>query len=191
MKRFPALLTAAAIVLSCLAAALLMSHRLDAARARAHTAILTASAVEADAARLTRLRAAQPTIGDSSEPQADALRLVNAAIEEAGLSSTVLRSLTPASPSARSTVDTAGVTTSRLQLVLTSITLPDLGAFFHSWRTSQRIWTIERIELRPETRASRPTASQSEPDAPRWTATLGLRATYLQHLATPPRGAAP
>lgn len=174
-RRHAALASGIAASLAMLAGAALL-YRLHDARSRTERSIAAAARVRSDVARLVALRSARPTIGTGVEPTSDALALVNHALAGAGVPTTCLRSLAPATEAAPSSLRAApGYRRASMRLSLAGLTLPQLGAFLQTWRTSQGIWSVERIDLRTEQRAPSGAAQASD----QWTATLGLTATYL------------
>lgn len=171
----------ALLLTAALAMGLALARLSDAAR-RDRAAAQTTSRIEHEVDRLISLRAARPTIGQGTEPQADALALVTAALADAALPSIHLQSLLPdAQASSVASIASGGYQHRTLRLTLGNLALPNLGAFLQSWRNTQSVWGITQISLRRE-----PSTRSAQPD--RWTVAMTLSATYL---ADPPPGATP
>jgi hypothetical protein len=73
---------------------------------------------------------------------------VGTALSHAGLPASCLSSLSPEAQSVRAIdVGRPGVRRQRATLVLTSLTLPQLGAFFRTWRDDEPAWSITGVEV--------------------------------------------
>lgn len=175
MKPHRSTLVGAVIIALGLSVAATGWARLRTARRAAVGSLELASAVERDVARLERLRLSRPTAGAGRRPQADALALVNAAIEHAGISAARLRSLgadTSAGPAAARVSDAhAGYARETLRLTLGGVSLPELGRFLQSWRSTQAVWTVEQIGIQREPGADSDRSAV-------WRASLVLGASY-------------
>lgn len=153
------LVTVAAVAISLLR--VIPPARRAAARARADLATL--ALVTEDALALTHLR---PQSGrDLAREHPDSPKLapaVSAGLAAAGLPASTLASLSPESASLESAGDSAAaarIVRKRATLVLTPITLPQLGRFLQTWhdRASESSeagfddWTFARLDLEPRT----------------------------------------
>lgn len=160
----------------------LVAWRAHAAAQRTATAITAGLAsLQRQAEEATQLRAASPrTITGPRDDTALSPRLAQS-LAAADLPPSTLASVTPHSETV-TTPDSRKAVRRKAAVTLTPITLPQLGAFLESWRTTEPGWLVSSIEVSPDA------ASTAAPGAD-----LPLRATLsLESLfATDPPGATP
>jgi len=147
-------LASAAMVVSVLPRARLARHaraaQLEAARSLAESA-----------SELARLRAASPTDTAPGEPEPKLATRISTALAAAGLPASALASLSPESENVEPVTQTAVLVRRRATMVLTSVSLPQLGRLLAAWRDRSPEWTPTRIDLEPA-----PSAGSSRRDAP-------------------------
>lgn len=150
------------IAIAAIAAVLApMTARARRAEARADSALAVFTAVAADARELDRLRVGRDNHVDQAGPEAAPVQLapaVSATLAACGLPASVLSSLSPESESieqvaprdgSASPPQTVRLIRKRATLVLTPITLPQLGRFLHDWRGRSPDWTVARLDVEP------------------------------------------
>lgn len=128
------------------------AHR---AGVRAQSQLAVFARVAAEAQELARLRAAgmvDQMIAQSKE-SAKLAPAVSAALSGSGLPTSALSSLSPESESTKPVGGPTGnqvrIVRKRATLVLTPVTLPQLGRFLQTWRQRSPEWTVDRLELDP------------------------------------------
>ncbi len=104
--------------------------------------------VSQQAAELGSLRRSAPDSGVAPLPDSGLATRVTDAMSRAGLSSSMMQSLSPESETGE-----RGVVRQHATLVLTGITLPKLGKFVESWREREP-WIISGLDLAPAGPAS-------------------------------------
>lgn len=159
-RRGLALLWAVTILLS---AAMLASVAPRALRAQrtSQTQLAAASSLARSASELARLRAESPTDRATSEPEPKLATRVSAALAAAGLPASNLAVLSPESESVEPVTAAAAVVRRRATMVLTPVSLPQLGRFLAEWRARSPEWTPTRIDLEPINAGAGPSSSSS------------------------------
>lgn len=127
-----------------------------------------AAAAERDVARFHEVATAAAELADlarrspSDHPPASdgklALR-ISAAISAAGLPAASLSSLSPESASTERLDGGLRLIRRRATLMLTPLTLPQVGRFLDAWRMEAPGWTVSRIDLEPRRETSSSSAT--------------------------------
>lgn len=103
----------------------------------------------AEASRLVKsvsqLRSTLPTTGQSERPDEDVMQIAQRAARDSALTPTVVREVTPLGERA-STTDSS-LTNQSARLVVEPISLQELGTFLRIWVSSQRVWSVQRLDL--------------------------------------------
>ena len=109
------------------------------------------AAVAAKAGRVTALRALPPVTGYGSRPTDDVIQLTSRVLETANLPAARLRGVQPEADRAVTDDRGGGGGDNRrlaaARLGLEPLTVQELGAFLSSWRSSQQVWSIARVDL--------------------------------------------
>ncbi|MFN0132486.1 MAG: hypothetical protein ACKVW3_08170 [Phycisphaerales bacterium] len=122
------------------------------ATARSDLAITTNQANE-----LLRLRAAAPANPVAHRPASGLQPRLASALARCALPAATLASLAPEPESSAG----PGLRSQHATLVLTPITLPQLGGFLAAWRAAEPDWTVTSIELAQANLSSRDTGNNS------------------------------
>jgi hypothetical protein len=118
-------------------------------RGAAATAQSELALVAKEAQELVTLRAAAASPA-ARHASAGLAQRVGAALTRAGLSASCLSSLSPEAQSMVAMTDgQPRLTRQRATLVLTSLTLPQLGAFLDAWRSGEPDWTVTGLDVSP------------------------------------------
>jgi hypothetical protein len=125
----------------------LAGQRAAASRAAAGREQAELGRVAAQARELRSLRAAAAS-PESAKATSGLASRVGTALSRAGLPASCLSSLSPEAQSVQA-IDGSrpGVRRQRATLVLTSLTLPQLGSFLQTWRADEPAWTITGVEV--------------------------------------------
>ncbi len=125
----------------------------------ANTQLTRLTLLRATINELGRLRSITPTRSSNSTgksisgtEQSFAPKL-SESLAACGLSSSCLLSLTPSSEPITLNDGGPALTRRREAVTLAQLTLPQFGAFLHSWRQREQSWTVASIELSPDTAA--------------------------------------
>jgi hypothetical protein len=140
---------ATVVVLPGVVALGVTSARASRAHHRAHIAVGTVHSLGDGAHELASLRGSVPSWARDAQPAAGLTQAVTAVLEKCGLKSTVLETLAadPEPESARVAAPT--IHRRGASLVLSNLTLPQLGAFLAAWREREPRWTVARVDLSP------------------------------------------
>lgn len=107
----------------------------------------------AELARQVATLRAIPTAIDASQSDPDdraaLATLVSASLGQSGIPATALSSLSPESAATQRADRELALVTRRATLVLTPVTLPQLGRFVQAWREQSPSWTIGRVDVDP------------------------------------------
>jgi hypothetical protein len=143
----------------CLAALAWSGTRYSAARGDLRLAEAQHQTITSAAAEIERLRNATPTVAAGAKPQPNISGQVTDTLVEAGLAPALLTNVTPESDTAieranagagsRAANPAARYRRQSARLTLEPLTMPDLGRFLATWRTSQPQWTIASINVSP------------------------------------------
>lgn len=146
-------LVAAVTLLTMLAARMWSAER----HARVQLAML--ARVASDAQELSRLRTAELAReggggrgAPSDSPAPQLAPAVSGALASCGLPAAALSSLSPESESieqAAGAPHAVRMIRARATLVLTPVTLPQLGRFLQAWRERSPRWTVTRLDIEP------------------------------------------
>ena len=111
-----------------------------------------------DAAELDRLRAALATRPTTPVEQVNLVGDLNASLVEAGIPVSSLVNLTPDSDSAvagaQAGIRAAAYRRQGARVTIEQATLPQVGRFLASWRTSHPRWRIASLQMQPMARTS-------------------------------------
>jgi len=138
-----------AITLSC-AAALRAYRSLGIASIRLSETIR-------DAGTITEIRARLPAYSLRDEARGSLTPRVTTAMERAGLPAATLVSLSPQAESGLAREGGVQLSSRRATLMLSNLSLPQLGRFLDAWRSTEVAWLPVSIDLSP--------ASGKPPDA--------------------------
>lgn len=130
-------ITAAAILI-------ITGARATRAHGHRHDAQTALAAVTQQAAELSRLRREARTTSLPPRPDAALAGKVSQALTRAGIPLTVMQSLSPEAETSNK-----GIVRAHATLTLTGLTLPNVGKFLESWRTSEPDWIISNLDLSP------------------------------------------
>lgn len=150
-----------------------------------HDAASFSSSVTEKAARVRTLRAQPAVSGFGVRPADDVIPLANRVLDAAAIPAARLRSLQPEADRAIAD-DRDGRRAATVRLSLEPLTIPELGSFLASWRSSQQVWSVSRIDLNA--------MSQGQPNAKasgNYRATITVSATYLDDPAPAPVRSSP
>ncbi|HYE03385.1 MAG TPA: hypothetical protein VD963_09140 [Phycisphaerales bacterium] len=151
------------------------------ARERAAAACAELVRAESDVREIMALRAGLPEWTRRRPSDAALAPSVSAALGAAGLSASVLSSLTVNDPAAGES--DAPAARRRATLALTSLTLPELGRFLRAWREREPDWVIASLDIGPEPDRTRPRRSAAPgvaEDLP-LRAMIGLEALFMNN----------
>ena len=146
------------------------AQRLAAAEAVFDATLLALDEAEADAHRVTALRAAQQVVAENRRPDQDVIRRVNEALAQAGIDQGRFAGLRPSSDTALAGQDGPQYRRQNVQVSLSGLTVPEIGAFLAAWAESGELWTPTDIDL---------THARTAGDEGRYNMTMMLGATYV------------
>lgn len=167
-------LLAACVALPGLAALGVMSVRAERERAQAQASLGALHALTGGAQELASLRATVPTWVQGATPAGGLTQSVTATLEKCGLRANVLENLSAdAEPDRSGSASSGGGGVSRgaaaavhrrgASLVLTNLTLPQLGSFLAAWREREPRWIVAKIDLAPAQRKAQSNAGGDLP----------------------------
>jgi hypothetical protein len=138
-----------AVVGASVAAVAITGRIATRSRSAAATAQSELALVAKEAQELVTLRAAAAAPA-ARHASAGLAQRVGAALTRAGLSASCLSSLSPEAQSMVAMTDgQPRLKRQRATLVLTSLTLPQLGSFLDAWRSSEPEWTVTGLDVSP------------------------------------------
>jgi hypothetical protein len=109
--------------------------------------------IAGSAQQLTELEARLPAWALIPKSTAALAPQVSAVLAAAGLPASAMTSLSAESASPASPGATVRAQARHATLVLSGLTLPQVGSFLQAWRQKQPAWTVSQIELSPEASA--------------------------------------
>jgi hypothetical protein len=152
VSRWPLIVTALVLVASAPAAWSLAADMLDARRERRALAERESRTLAA-ASELAALRARLPDWAARARAAEGFGARFTAALAEAGLAPSVLASLSADGETLVEGGELAGLPLRpvhrRASVVLSGLTLPQVGALLNAWRTREPAWTVASIDLAP------------------------------------------
>lgn len=129
-----------------LIAAVATTLRLSAAASSHRSESARLESLEADIAKLNRLRVAEAHAQSGEPPEDDLLGSVRETIRDAGLPSDAFARLSTSGESA--VRGREGYARKAYRLELNGLDATYLGSFLSLWRSSEPLWTVDSIELR-------------------------------------------
>ncbi len=159
-RRGLALLWAITVLISAAMIASALPRALH-ARRNADVQLAAARSLAESASELARLRAGSPTERAASEPEPKLATRISAALAAAGLPASALAVLSPESESVEPVTAAAALVRRRATMVLTPVSLPQLGRFLAEWRARSPEWTPTRIDLEPIAAGPGPSSASS------------------------------
>jgi hypothetical protein len=168
-----------------LAVALIISiggGQLAQARSRLHAAQDALVSLKRDAQEIIDLRTRQQVVNVAERPAQDVIALINATLNEIGIPTNRLTSLTPESDTALassgnatgSSTPSGGYRQQALRLTVENLTVEEIGSFLIQWRSTQKVWTPIRIELTHVRNSNKDNSGEN-----RYDASIVLSAVYL------------
>lgn len=142
-----------------------------------HTEVTTKTA------RLSALRAQPAVSGFGARPDQDVIQLANGVLSTAGLPAGRLRTVAPEHDRAIAD-DRDGRRAATVRLVVEPLTVQELGALLASWRSSQQVWSVARIDLIAMSRGESG-ASGAGRSSGQYRASITVTATYIDEAAPP------
>lgn len=146
-----------------------------------HTEVTTKTA------RLSALRAQPAVSGFGARPDQDVIQLANGVLSSAGLPAGRLRTVQP-EPDRVIADDRDGRRAATVRLAVEPLTVQELGALLASWRSSQQVWSVARIDLiamsRGENGASG--AGSAGRSSGQYRASITVTATYIDEVTPAP-----
>ncbi len=137
---------------------------------RAVTAEKEAAAASRLMKSVAQLRSTLPTTGQSARPDEDVMQIAQRAARDSALTPTVVREVTPLGE--RTSTADSSLTNQSARLVVEPISLQELGTFLRVWVSSQRVWSVQRLDL------SAINAGGGQPRTGEYRAVLSLSAEY-------------
>lgn len=161
--------TAVGLLVLWFAVALLRAEARHAAARQTHQHVLTV------ALKIAELRAAEAVTTLERHPHAGLLDEITSTLAEAGVTSSVLQSVTPEAESPAGTHAGVQHMHQRASVQLSELSLADLGRWLHMWQERRNGWTVASIELLP----TKPPANLKPHDVPKVRASMTLEAVYI------------
>lgn len=133
-------------IVVCAAILVVTGQRAVAARSKLSDARITLATFTQQGQELIELRARAAETILPEKPVGGLAPRVSAALARAGLASSVLQVL---SPEAENPLQGSRAIRQRATVTLVNLSLPQLGLFLSTWRTSEPDWVISGIDLSP------------------------------------------
>lgn len=175
---FPRPILVSLVAVAAIALVLAVSaRRLTAARTELSAALERQESVRKDATEALRLRSEKARVELREPPRQDVIAQVTAVLGAAGLPSGRFRELDRDSDVALDERSSAGGRRLRrqsLRLTLGEMAVPELGSFLAEWHERVPAWSVSRIEMTRETKASARESYQVR---------LQIEATYIADTA--------
>lgn len=90
-----------------------------------------------------------PAFLEDDDSRGSLTQRISTCLQAAGLSTGLLASLSPQASSQVYSQSGIQVSRRRATLVLTGITLPQLGGFLQVWKSTEKAWSVSSIDLSP------------------------------------------
>jgi len=150
--------------------------RLRAARYAGGSAASRLLAMRQVAQEIVDLRARAERVSIGARPEQDTTARVLQAMTDAGVPRAAFKSLAPEADTPITRAADSGPPYHRqsFRLTMEPVDARQLGAFLAAWRSSQQVWTVERVEL---THVAAGRGQQQDQD--RYSARLTIAATYV------------